>query len=115
VNQQYKAWPSAAFYILTSRRLIAQDNGYFPRARVISPESPPGGLQRCWSNFEQVWLWRRQQLDAGWIEVTADGTDPADRPADAPSSTPPLPHWQATEEQAKFNDYDDLTGWGADA
>jgi hypothetical protein len=115
LKQQHKTWPAAAFYILTSRRLIAQDNGYFPRARLISPESPPGGLQRCWSDFEQLWRWRRQQLDAAWIEVTVDGTDTADRPADAPSSTPPLPHWQATEDHAKYNEYDALTGWRADA
>jgi len=115
LNQMHKAWAAAAFYILTSRRLIAQDNGYFPRARVISPESPPGGQQRCWNDFQKVWRWRRQQLDAGWIEITADGTDPADRPLHAPESVPPLPAWQATEDHAKYNEYDALTGWRPDA
>lgn len=115
LNQQHKAWPAAGFYILTLRRLIAQDDSYFSRARVISPESPPGGLKRCWSDFQKIWRWRRQQLEVGWIEITADGTDPADGPPDAPESVPPLPHWQATEDHAKYNEYDALTGWRADA
>jgi hypothetical protein len=113
VHHDRGAWPEGAFYILTSRRLMAPSRDYFPHARIVAPQSSPGGLKRCWAGFERVWRWRRQQLDAGWIEVTVEGANK--RPPDAPDSTPPLPQWQATEEHAKYNDFDGLTGWPADA
>jgi RecB family exonuclease len=113
VNQSRGTWPEGAFYILTRRRLLARSQEYFPHARIIASRSAPGGLRNCWFDFEQVWRWRRRQLDAGWIEVTAEDTN--DRPADAPDSTPPIPHWQATEDHAKYNEFDALTGWTPDA
>ena len=114
LNQQSAGWPSTAFYILTRRSLIAQNQDYFPNAKIVLPDPPPGGPQLCWTEFEKVWQWRRQQFDTGWVEVTASGTDPKDRPPAAPESIPPSPLWQATEDHAKYNDFDALTGWRAD-
>jgi RecB family exonuclease len=115
LNQQSGGWPATAFYILTRRSLIAQNQDYFPEAKTILPDSSPGGLQLCWSDFEKVWNWRRQQFDAGWIEVTVAGTEAGDRAPDAPDGIPPLAHWQATEDHAKYNDFNALTGWSSDA
>lgn len=115
LKQETGSWPAAAFFILTARHMMSQANDYFPTARIIQSTTTPTGLSSCWADFEEVWRWRRQQLDAGWIEVTADGTDPDNRPTDLPDPAPPLPHWQATEKHAKYNDFDALTGWRADA
>lgn len=107
-------WPEAAFFILGPRRLLAQSNGYFPGAWLSAPTATAFGLANCWEDAERVWRWRRKQLDAGWVEVTADGTTPEDSPPEVLDPAP-LAYWQATEAHAKYNDYDALTGWRADA
>ncbi|MBM4094581.1 MAG: PD-(D/E)XK nuclease family protein, partial [Planctomycetes bacterium] len=113
--RQRGGWPEGAFFILGSRRMLAQTNRYLLNARVVAPGTSSIGLQSCWSDFERVWHWRRRQLDAGWIEVTAEGADPEDRAPGVPEPVPPLPLWQATEEHAKYNAFDALTGWRTDA
>jgi hypothetical protein len=107
-------WPEGGFYLLKDRRLIAQPGHFFPGAETVRPETREFGLERCWLTFEQVWVWRRKQLDAGWIEVTASGTDPGIAPAGLSEPGPPIPEWAASEEHATFNDYDALTGWRAE-
>jgi PD-(D/E)XK nuclease superfamily protein len=109
------AWPEGAFFLLNSRRMLAQNNAFFPSARVISTGTLPSGLRSCWTDFEQVWRWRQDLLDAGWIEVTADGCNPDERPPGLPKCAPPLTHWKATEHHSKYNEFDALTGWRADA
>jgi hypothetical protein len=107
-------WPAGAFYLLRERRLLAPASTFFPEARVVASKFPPGGIEQCWADFEEVWRWRRRQLDAGWIEMTVGDTEPAAGSEDLPDSTPPVPHWLAIEDHARFNEYDALTGWGAD-
>jgi len=111
----HKDWPASAFFLLRRRRLIATAKTFFPAAKVIPSNSPPGELEQCWTDFEQVWRWRRQQLDAGWIELTTVAPDVAETSDQAPDSTPPLSHWAADEDHTKYNDFDALTGWGVDA
>jgi hypothetical protein len=108
-------WPEAAFYLLKDRRLIAHDAGFFPGARVVASGTSAGGIEACWSDFEKIWVWRREQLDGGWIEVTVPNTEPTAESESTRDSTPPLAHWLATEDQARFNDYDALTGWEAES
>jgi hypothetical protein len=113
--QGQKVWPTGAFFLLRRRRLITTAKTFFPEARVEASKFPPGELHQCWADFEQVWRWRREQLDAGWIELTAVGPDVSESPDGAPDSVPPLPHWASNEDHAKYNDFDALTGWRADA
>jgi hypothetical protein len=113
--QGQKEWPASAFFLLRRRRLIATTKTFFPEAKVVASKFPPGELQQCWTDFEQVWNWRRQQLDAGWVELTPVALDVSESPDEAPDSTPPLAHWAATEDHSKYNDFDALTGWRADA
>jgi len=113
--QEQKEWPASAFFLLRRRRLIATSKAFFPEAKIIASKFPPAELQQCWANFEQVWRWRRQQLDAGWIELTVVAPDASESPDEAPDSTPPLAHWASNEDHAKYNDFDALTGWRADA
>jgi hypothetical protein len=114
-GQGQKDWPTSAFFLLRRRRLIATAKTFFPEAKVVTSKFPPGELHQCWTDFEQVWRWRRQQLDEGWIELTTVGLDASESPDEAPDSTPPLPHWASNEDHARYNDFDALTGWRADA
>jgi hypothetical protein len=107
-------WPETAYYILQSRVLMAQDKGFFPDAYEIAPASA-GGPPQCWKDFETVWGWRRRQVDQGWIEVTVADTEPTTGSTVQPDSTPPVERWKAAEDADKFNDFDALTGWRADA
>jgi hypothetical protein len=113
--QGQKEWPASAFFVLRRRRLIATSKVFFPEAKVVASKFPPGELQQCWTDFEQVWRWRRQQLDTGWIELTLVATDVSESPDEAPDSTPPVGHWASNEDQIRYNDFDALTGWKADA
>lgn len=108
------ACPETAYYILQSRVLMAQDRGFFPDAYEITPAFA-GGPTQCWKDFEAVWSWRRRQVDQGWIEVTVADTEPTSGSPPQPDSTPPLERWMAAEDADKFNDFDALTGWRADA
>ena len=114
-SQGQKHWPASAFFLLRRRRLIATAKSFFPEAKVVASKFPPGELHQCWTDFEQIWRWRRQQLDGGWIELTTVGLDVSESPDEAPDSTPPLPHWASNEGHARYNDFDALTGWRADA
>jgi RecB family exonuclease len=113
--QGQQDWPASAFFLLRRRRLIATTKTFFPEAKVVASKFPPGDLQQCWTDFEQVWQWRRQQLDVGWIELTTVGLDASESPDEAPDSTPPLIHWASNEDHARYNDFDALTGWRIDA
>ncbi|MBI3852566.1 MAG: PD-(D/E)XK nuclease family protein [Verrucomicrobia bacterium] len=114
-GQGQKDWPASAFFLLRRRRLIATAKTFCPEAKVVTSKFPPGELHQCWTDFEHVWRWRRQQLDEGWIELTTVGLDASESPDEAPDSTPPLPHWASNEDHARYNDFDALTGWRADA
>ncbi len=112
-QQQYKTWPESAFYILGKQRLLAQTDQYFPQAKIERLAVDAGGLENCWADFEVMWRWRRQQLDAGWIEVTTTALPEEPNPA-YPDSTVPREHWQYEPEEIQYNDFDALTGWRAD-
>ena len=107
-------WPEVAYYILQNRVFMAQDKAFFPDASEITPASA-GGPPQCWKDFEMVWRWRRQQVDQGWIEVTVTGTEPTSESTVSPDSTPPMEQWRAAEDADRFNDFDALTGWRAEA
>jgi len=112
-NQSQKSWPGAAFYILSRQQLLTQTDSYFPNSKVQPAGVARSGLENCWKDFEAVWRWRRQQLDAGWIEVTSTPLPEEADPA-LPDSTPPNEHWQLEPEDSQYNDFDALTGWEAD-
>lgn len=112
-NASLKSWPEAAFYILSQQRLLTQTDSFFPKAITQKTDVDKTGLENCWNDFEAVWRWRREQLNAGWIEVT---TTPLPEEADAsqPGSTAPSEHWQSNPDDIQYNDFDALTGWRGD-
>lgn len=97
--------PSVAYFILGKGALITRSKAFFPGATSASRQNleDPSEWQGCWREFEQIWHWRRAQLERGIIEVTVAGTE-----SDSP---PPLQHWSAREGADRYNDFNALTGW----
>jgi len=109
-----KIWPEAAFYILGRQQLLAQSGVYFPNANRPRDIAPAIGLENCWKDFEAVWRWRREQMDAGWIEITTSELATVPDPSQ-PDPIPPREHWQHhPEDNNQYNDFDALTGWRDD-
>jgi len=112
-NASLKSWPEAAFYILSQQRLLTQTDSFFPKANMQKADVDTIGLENCWKDFEDVWRWRREQLNTGWIEVTTTPL-PEETDASQPTSTAPSENWQSNPDDIQYNDFDALTGWRAD-
>lgn len=105
-------WPEGAYFILNNATLLAQGDAFFPGARVARPKDGDGGLAECWEQFAEVWRWRREQMDTGWIEVPVKGSEPTDDSGPEPGSDPPVEAWAHDVRDARFDDFVNLTGWG---
>jgi hypothetical protein len=108
-------WPESAFFILRRRALLAQHNGFFPNAEIVSAESSPSGVEECWKEFETLWRWRRVLLNQGWIECAVSGADLLDNTGPARNLMEPIDRWQLENAVDEFNDFDALTGWEVNA
>ena len=108
------AWPEGAYFILRRGLLLAQDRNFFPNARIVSPKSQSIGLAACWQQFENVWAWRRAQVDGGWLELPLEGTAPSDGNGSEPNSAPPAPEWATDIKMKRYDDFAALTGWRID-
>jgi len=100
-----QTFPSGAFYILSSRRLLSCDASFFTAASPVAAEAGSYDLQKVWQEFEQIWRWRRGQLDKGLIEVVSDDTLPDE------NSIPPLANWESPKGADKYSDHTTLTGF----
>lgn len=112
VKEDGGSWPAVAYFILRNGQLLAQDREFFPNASVEPVRSgAPAGPQACWDEFQAVWQWRRNQMDAGWIELPVKGTQPTEDDGDEPSSEPPNPNWASDPKAPRYDDFSALTGW----
>ena len=107
-EQTRQEWPSAAYFILNSGRMLAQNKDYFPLAYSVPAKSGSGGLETCWNEFVEMWRYRRALLDQGWIELTLGVTEPQNGDTYPPS--PPFEHWRPGKDQDKYSDFRALTG-----
>jgi hypothetical protein len=112
---QGSPWPEAAFLILGRRALLAQQRNFFLDADIVSSKLSPSGLQACWNEFEELWKWRRDLLNQGWIECAVTGSDRANGSGLMPNSTSPIPRWPLERHTDPYNDFDALTGWEENA
>jgi hypothetical protein len=112
---QDAAWPSSAFYILSRKRLLAQDAGFFSEASQVKTSTENPGPQTCWQDALTVWRWRRRQLDDGWIELTVTGTEDLETQEAEPDRNPPIESWKADQDQDRYSDFKALTGWNPNA
>ncbi|GDY23537.1 hypothetical protein LBMAG56_48840 [Verrucomicrobiota bacterium] len=104
-------WPATAYFILRSNELLAQDASFFPHATIVKCNHGSPGPESTWKEFLDVWRWRRNLLEEGWIEVPVDGTSPTEGDDAMPASAPPHEEWRPDESAPRYDDYRFLTGW----
>lgn len=102
--------PATAFFILSNGgSLLTRNETFFPNFSPITPQrdTPESDWEDCWQEFEEIYRWRRQQLDQGLIEVPVPGTE-----ADDP---PPIDRWTPPKEGNPYSSYANLTGFPPNA
>ena len=99
-------WPYAAYFIITSGNLLAPDDSVFPDA-VVHAQAIDEGIADLWSRGESTYRWRREQLEAGHIEVNVAETEPTER------STAPEDALENDRGPDRFDDFTRLTGWNS--
>lgn len=105
------AWPDIAYFILSTGRLLVSNNDFFPATPTIDAPENTTEAAETWQAFGEVWDWRRDQMDRGWVEFPLPGTDPTDESGDEPGSNPPRPEWAADPKAYRYDDFTYLTGW----
>jgi len=76
-RQKSKQWPSVAYYIFDSARLLCPDSEGFPGGRAVTVKNGEN-LPMLWQRFLRTWAWRRAQIEKGEIEVVLESLDPTD-------------------------------------
>jgi hypothetical protein len=104
LRRETGAWPQVAYFILEASRLLAPDTGFFPEARAVQ-SGGPGSTAVLWDRFVAAWNWRRSQVDAGLIEVAAEGIEPTAESVAPPDALEP------EQLQQEYDDYRWLAGW----
>jgi RecB family exonuclease len=105
--QNEKTWPALGYFIIRDARLAMLDSDFFTGATVEVPENGESHLE-FWQRVEATWQWRREQLDAGLVEVPVTDTESGEDslPGDLGLTMP--------ETFDSFDDYWALTGWRDD-
>ena len=104
LRQETGSWPQVSYFILEASRLIVPDKGFFPEARPVQTGAT-GTTPLLWEQFITAWRWRRSQIDAGLIEVAAEGIEPT------PESSCPIEALTPEELPEAYNNYRWLAGW----
>jgi len=108
MRQETGNWAVPAYFILAEANLFAQDNTFFPEARVAKTRQD-GGSAMLWQQAQETLRWRQAQFETGEIELVMNGTEPDDR------SIPPQGALEIEDPSLWKGDYDHLAGWRADA
>jgi RecB family exonuclease len=101
---------ATAFFILSNGgTLLTRNDTFFPNISPITPQrdTPGSDWEECWQEFEEVYRWRRIQLDQGLIEVPVPGTEPDD--------PPPIDRWGPPKSGNPYSSYSNLTGFPLNA
>lgn len=99
------AWPYLAYYIASTGNVLARDTSLFPYAIAVqSTATEP--TDALWARVTRTYAWRRSQIAAGRIEVTAAGTAP-----DADDPAPPENVLDTNVGPDKFDPFTWVTGW----
>lgn len=104
LRQKTGAWPALAYFILDEACLLASDDRVFAQARRITPATDETAAH-LWQRFVASYAWRREQLNAGRIEVALEGV-PEDE-----DSVPPDEAIAPEYLNEDYNDYLCLAGW----
>lgn len=104
LRQKSGAWPQAGYFVLNRGHLLMTDNHFFPDARLVRKSTDENTAQ-LWLRFIETWKWRREQLDAGHIEVALEEIQETD------ASAFPETGLTAQVLYSGYNDYLALAGW----
>ncbi len=107
VERNTSNWPAVAYFILRDAQLLPTAEGIFPGT---SPVVVPGSSTALvWEKLETTWRWRREQIEAGRLELVLEDVEPT------PESAPPAQALTMEPPNERFNPFVYLAGWGADA
>lgn len=104
LRQKTGTWPALGYFIFDEARLLAPDDQLFVHARQFKAANGENSAL-LWQRFLKSWAWRRQQLDAGRIEVALERIPEDD------DSEPPEAAIAPEYLNADYNDYLHLAGW----
>ena len=104
LRQESGSWPSVAYYILESAKLLVPDNQVFADAEVIAA-NPPATTRELWDSFIRTWKWRQEQIGQGEFEVALERIEATD------ASQPPEFAMAMEYLKEDYNDYLTLAGW----
>jgi hypothetical protein len=104
LRQKNGAWPQVGYFVLNRGHLLMTDDDFFPEARLVRKVTEENTAQ-LWLRFIETWKWRREQLDAGHIEVALEEIEETD------DSAFPENGLTAQVLYPGYNDYLALAGW----
>jgi RecB family exonuclease len=104
VRQRIGNWPRLAYFSLGSGELLATDNEFFPKAKLVRKEKlvAEEGAAHLWQRFLKTWAWRREQIDRGRIEVVLEPHE---------DELPPDEALAIEVLNPNYNKYLSLAGW----
>jgi hypothetical protein len=104
LRQKNGAWPQVGYFVLSLGQLLMTDDQFFPEARLVRKSTDENTAQ-LWLRFIETWKWRREQLDAGQIELALAEIEETDASA--------FPECGLTAQMLYpgYNDYLALAGW----
>jgi len=107
IERNTSKWPAVAYFILRDALLLPTMAGIFPGATPVVVTGSSTAL--VWQKLETTWGWRREQIEAGHLELVIEGVDPT------PESSAPAQGLTIEPLGERFNPYIYLTGWEVDA
>ena len=107
VRQRTGNWPRLAYFSLGSGELLATENDFFPKAKLVRKAKGVAeeGAAHLWQRFLKTWAWRRAQIDQGRIEVVLEEYE---------DELPPEEALAIEVLNINYNDFAALAGWGED-
>jgi hypothetical protein len=102
--------PATAYFILSNGgAMLTRNTTFFHGITPVMPrkDTPGSDWEECWREFEEIYQWRRLQLDQGLIEVPVPGTEP--------DTLPPIERWAAPKDGNPYSIYKNLTGHPSNA
>jgi len=107
VERNTSSWPAVAYFILREPELLTTADNVFPGVNPITIGG--GSTSLLWERLSSTWQWRRDQIEAGSLELVMVGSEPTDR------SVPPGGALPIEALDPRYNPFVHLAGWGADA
>jgi hypothetical protein len=108
-REKSQVHPALAYFLLSSGRLVARSDTYFPAAQVVDAKREEETTAQLWQRFLVSWRWRMAQIASGRVEVVAEDIPPTDE------SAAPDDGLAVQEQNSRYNDFAHLAGWDARA